>query len=352
MRQPRLLFLVSGRNVPSTEYRILPFISGLRKAGFRCVVASGYPGKYDSNDFLGWRFSQKLKRLSFWSHLLRAKVFRPDIVVVERELFDNPTFDLEERFRRVGRHMVLDVDDAIFLRYPEKFAWLCRESDLVLAGNPNLVEYAQQYSSAVQLFPTVVDTKLYPLNHREPDDELPIVGWIGTDSNVAYLEQILPALCRSYERTPFRLRIVTGKESSVADLRKKSPFVEFRAWDSETATGEIARFSVGIMPLPDEEWARYKCGFKLLQYMAAGRAAIASPVGVNQEIIQHGENGFLASTETEWSNGLLRLLEDAQLRKRMGQAARKRVEEDFSVQSALPKLIDSFQKLLEQSKSG
>lgn len=292
-----------------------------------------------------------MKRLSIWSHLQRAKLFRPDIVVIERELFDNPTFDLEQQFRHIAKQMVLDVDDAIFLRYPEKFAWLCRESDVVLAGNPNLVEYAQQYSSAVQLFPTVVDTELYPLDAAAPTDDIPIVGWIGTDSNVAYLQQILPALCRAHERIPFRLRIVTGKESSVAELKKSAPFSEFRPWDSDTATREIAGFSIGIMPLPDEEWARYKCGFKLLQYMAAGRASIASPVGVNQEIIQHGENGFLATTEPEWADTLLKLLTDVQLRARIGEAARKRVELNFSVQSALPKLIGIFRKLLDDAKS-
>jgi glycosyltransferase involved in cell wall biosynthesis len=117
-----------------------------------------------------------------------------------------------------------------------------------------------------------------------------------------------------------------------------------QAWDEDTEARDIAAFDVGVAPLADGPWERGKCGFKIIQYMAAGRPVVASAVGANRSIVQHGITGFLASTDAEWTAALRTLEGDRDLRRRMGDAGRRLVEERYSIQANVPALAACLQE--------
>jgi glycosyltransferase involved in cell wall biosynthesis len=333
-----ILFLTSGNHVPSTRFRVLQYIPGLEAAGHRCIVAHSVPEKYRGWPLLGNRLSEVPRfafRLRDW---LRAWRSNPDVIVVEREL-SSSGFSLPERmFRKVARRMVLDVDDAIFLKHPEKFRAIASMCDLVVAGNCLLRERIELLNTRVVVVPTCVDTARYAL---KPDSAAsgawPVLGWTGTASNFNSLRVIAGAL-RALARTrDFELLIVAEREPAAKELGLDGVRMRYLPWQAETEIRDLHNFDVGLMPLEDSEWTRYKCGLKILQYLAAGIPAVASPVGVNREIIDDGVNGFLASSESEWVTSLGRLMDDADLRHRMGAAGRATVEQRYSVAVNLPK---------------
>ena len=339
----KILFLHSGDRVPSARFRILPYVSLLRGHGHKVKAKASFPQKYDYWPWLGFRLSQWLKRRARYWHLLLARMARFDVIVLERELFDDSTWDMEARFRKLAPVMILDVDDAIFLRNPEKFEHLASMCDHVFAGNALLAEVSSRYCDHVTVLPTVVNPSEYVPVSKRGDSPL-VIGWVGTPSNVIYIHDILPALTRLREERPFILRIVTGNQSSVNSRNFGKLDVEWILWKPDTASREICNFDIGIMPLPDTEWTRYKCGFKLVQYMAAGIPAIASPIGVNQEMIRVGENGFLPVTQEDWYQALKKLLTDPALRKQMGLCGREIVEQKYSLQNNLPRMLAAFEQ--------
>lgn len=339
MRGRRVLFLGSGRDVPATLYRILPYLPRLRKAGLRCDLAQSHPDIYGHYAFLGWRASQRLRRWIRRVQLAIARVHRYDVIVLSRELFNDPTSDLEGRFRAETRRFILDVDDAVFQRFPEKFARIASIADVVLAGNSRLAEVSRNYCRDVRILPTAVELNDYPALTVRPLHDPVVVGWIGTESNLPFLEEALPALEALSRQHPLVLRVVTNRDASVEQFRRYQVDIELRPWSSRSAVEEITQFDVGIMPLPDNQWTQYKCGFKLLQYMAAGVPSVASPVGVNREIIAHGESGFLAGTPEEWTASLATLMTDMTLRRSVATQARQRVEHSYSVEACLPTLL-------------
>jgi glycosyltransferase involved in cell wall biosynthesis len=167
------------------------------------------------------------------------------------------------------------------------------------------------------------------------------MGWIGSDPNRGDLAPMKPVFDWLGERygEGVVLRAI-GRRPLEMETKLN---LEFVPWTLETSRGELQKFDIGIMPLEDNDWNRGKCGFKLIQYMAVGAAAVASPVGVNQEIVQHNETGFLAETTEDWQERLASLIEDERLRAQMGQSARHRVETCYSVEAVLPSLIDVLQ---------
>jgi glycosyltransferase involved in cell wall biosynthesis len=122
-------------------------------------------------------------------------------------------------------------------------------------------------------------------------------------------------------------------------------------WSLEQEVDLLQDCDIGIMPLQDNEWARGKCGLKLLQYMAVGLPAIASPVGVNLDIVLDGANGFLASSEAEWRAKLIRLCNDEELRTKIGRAARQTVVDHYSLMAWTPKLAASYWDLASNGKT-
>jgi len=338
----RVLFLTSGMTAPATQYRILPYFPRLQSAGIQCDAWHSIPQKYHRFPWLGWWISNRIRKGIRRIQLLQARWRRYDAIVLEREIFDDPTWNYEAAFRLCTPRLILDVDDAVFLRYPEKFIRLAKMSDHVVAGNRMLAQEFQKHCPNVTIIPTAIDLNEYPPLGEKAVQEIPVIGWIGTPANLPYLNVALPALKRLAQTRRFRLRIITSDEHDLRVLNFETIPVEFRRWSASTAVREIQQFDIGIMPLPDEPWERCKCGFKLLQYMAAGVPAIASPVGVNAEMISHGKDGFLAETTRNWDDCFHQILSHPEELFALRQAARDKIESRYSIDVQLPNFLSAI----------
>ena len=157
----KIVFLSSGDRVPSSRFRMLPYIRHFRACGHRCTLASSVPQKYEWFPWTGFRLSQRLKRLVRYLHWYQSRLRNDEIVVIDREIFDSPCTRLEECFRRTTQRFVLDLDDAVFLRYPEKFEKLARLADLIICGNPFIEEWARERNHHTVILPTCVEMARY-----------------------------------------------------------------------------------------------------------------------------------------------------------------------------------------------
>jgi glycosyltransferase involved in cell wall biosynthesis len=251
-----------------------------------------------------------------------------------------------------GVPYVFDFDDAVwvryvspanarlaYLRFPGKTATTCRLAAHVMAGNEYLREYAQRHNPHVSIVPTTIDTDRYRPSDHGAQGQQPVIGWTGSYSTGAYLGMLRDVLARLARRRSFKF-VVVGATGFAADGVR----VEHRPWRSATEVEDLADVDIGVMPLPDAEWERGKCGLKALQYMALGVPPVVSPVGVNTQIVTHGKNGLLAATDAEWEQGLERLLDDPALRLRLGQAARRTVEESYSAAVVAPRVAAIFRE--------
>ncbi|MDZ4848668.1 MAG: glycosyltransferase [Pirellulaceae bacterium] len=343
----KLLFLSSGKTVPATRFRTLQFVPHLRAAGHQCVVAHSFPQKYDHYPWLGFRPSQWLKRANRYLDLFRAAWGDFDAIILERELFNDDTLDLERRFRRIAKKLVLDIDDAVFVNFPSKLESLATMADLVLAGNDNLIEWARQFNSNVLSMPTCIDTDAYARSRKiDRRSVIPVVGWIGTSSNAHYLQLVDEALMRTAQVHDFQFHVVSNSPACLDSLRLKGVQVQYFPWSERREQELLAQFDIGIMPLHDDQWSRYKCGAKLLQYMAMAIPGIASPVGVNSQIVKHAVNGYLATSSEEWFIALSEFISDESRRRQLGQAGLRTVEESYSVSAHLPRWIGAVESLI------
>ncbi len=343
----RILFLISGREVPSSRYRILQYVPYLQQRGHHCVVLPSIPPKYRGWPWLGNRLSDLPRCFFRGIDLLRALIGRFDVVVIERELYSSGLLLYEKLFRRIAGKLVLDVDDGIFLQHPQKFRTLVAMCDHVVAGSGLIAEELRKYNPQVTVIPTSIDLANYPAvsEQSKPHDKF-VIGWTGTAGNYPHLQSILPALREL--RIDAELRIIAEREPPQDVFALKNINVRFQHWRAESEADDLRDCDVGIMPLPDDEWSRYKCGLKILQYMAAGIPAIASPVGVNGEIITDEENGLLANSPGEWTTALTRLAGDAELRERLVAAGRATVEERYSVERKVSVLEELLKRVIDQ----
>jgi len=240
---------------------------------------------------------------------------------------------------------VFDFDDAVWLNYrspansylaylrcPGKTATYCRLAHHVLAGNPNLRDYAVSHGGRASVVPTTIDTTRYSPRSR-PVNPVTVVGWTGSYSTEQHLEVVRPALEHLAKRRSLRVVVVGGGRFSLDGVE-----VEHRPWQSLSEVDDLADIDIGLMPLPDNPWERGKCGLKALQYMALGIPVIASPVGVNAQIVRHGVDGYLAASTAEWQDALGRLLVNADLRRRLGGEGRSRVERAYSAAVHAPRV--------------
>jgi glycosyltransferase involved in cell wall biosynthesis len=217
----------------------------------------------------------------------------------------------------------------------KKIDAVMRGATAVVVGNDYLAEHARQAGAHnIRLLPSVVDIEKYQLKHVENKEFR--IGWIGSPITAPFVGLIKAALEQiSLTMDASVVLVGSGDDDPLPGIRK-----ERIPWSEETEVANIQSFDVGIMPLPDAPFERGKCGYKLIQYMACGLAVIASPVGANSHIIDHGKTGFLASSNSEWVQALETLYKNSPLRNEFGNAGRKKVELDYSLQVAAPRLLD------------
>jgi glycosyltransferase involved in cell wall biosynthesis len=268
-----------------------------------------------------------------------------DFIFIHREVtpLGPPVF--EWIIARVFRKKIIyDFDDAIWLtdkeesrleqwlRWRSKVGAICRWSYRVSCGNEYLATYARKFNASVVVNPTTIDTET--LHHparlqQAKHPEQVVIGWTGSHSTIKYLNQLVPVLKNLEQKFPQVSFLVIANRNPQLPLQR----CVFLPWRKESEVEDLARIAIGIMPLPDDEWTRGKCGFKALQYMALEIPCVASPVGVNTRIIEHGNTGLLAATPNEWNSCLTALITDNQLRTKIGKAGRKKVKQYYSVTS-------------------
>lgn len=248
------------------------------------------------------------------------------------------------------KKIIYDFDDSIWVKesaYNKKFlavkflgkvAKICKWAHIVTVGNSFLKEFAAKHNKQVLLLPTVVDTETVHGSVQNQTVTHPLVGWTGSFSTLIYLDSLVPVLQRLQEKIDFTFIVI-------ADIDPGLPLknYQFVQWNKITETEDLLRFHIGLMPLTDDDITRGKCGFKAIQYMALGMPALVSPVGVNNEIVDEGINGFICRTEQEWEERLLLLLSDPILRKKMGASARLKIEKNYSVATTENIFLSLFQ---------
>lgn len=279
--------------------------------------------------------------------LIRARNY--DLLWIEKELFPNCPAWFEQALGALGIPYIFDIDDAIFHNYDlsnnpykkllaRKIDTVMRGSKLAVCGNNYLAQRARSAGASwVETVPTVIDLERYHVPPR-PDRKQIVVGWCGSPSTVQYLDIVAPALKALAGEFPLQLRVV-GAEFSCPDID-----VDCRKWSEATEAREIQDFDIGIMPLRDSPWERGKCGYKLIQYMACAKAVVATSLGANTKIVDHGLNGYLVSTVEEWVEAIRVLVADPQKRRAEGMEGRSLVEKKYCLQVTAPRIA----RLLEE----
>ena len=333
---------------PSSRYRFYQFFPSLEKENIEFSVSPLFNEKYVRNLYYGKKMGKLYNPIV--AHLKRTATLlfnqSCDLVWMEKEALPWIPPYVESIFYKKSIPYIIDYDDAVFHRYDEhpnpivryilskKIKTVMARSSVVVAGNKYIAYYAEKAGAQkVQIIPTVVDLSKYRIKKRFDSSNFTI-GWLGsptTSRHINIAEEALKKYCRN-ENVEFR---------AMGALQKDLDKIQGKLipWNAETETNELIRFDVGIMPLPDTPWERGKCGFKLIQYMAAGLPIIASPVGVNQEIVEHGVNGFLARDTNDWMKYFKILRNDPDLGRQMGFRGRKKVEEKYSLEVVAPQLI-------------
>lgn len=344
-----LLLSRYGRQGASTRLRALQYLPRLAAAGIDVTWAPLLDDAYlEALYGAGRRPWPQVARayLERLGRLLGARDF--DLLWIEKELFPMLPATVERLLAATGAPYVVDYDDALFHNYDLHRSALVRRllghkidrvmagARLVIAGNDYLAARAEQAGARwTEQLPTVIDLDRYPaLPDAPPDPARPFtIGWIGSPQTAEYLAAVAEPLRRLLARGDARLVLIGAGRGAPADLP-----AEVRPWSEAGEVADIAAFDVGIMPLPDAPWERGKCGYKLIQYMACAKPVVASPVGVNRQLVTPGVNGYLATTAEDWLQALERLQADRALGQRLGAVGRTLVVERYCLQVTAPRL--------------
>lgn len=346
---------------PGQRFRIEQWEPILREGGVEITYA---PFENDELRAILYQGGNVLKKVGAVTRGMKRRstelsdVSQYDLVYIFREaaLLGPPWF--ERKIVRSGVPVVFDFDDAVFvsykspsngylsyLKFPSKVAEICRLSTHIMAGNGYLADYARANNQAVTIIPTTIDTDKYAFIEKTEEPETITIGWSGSFSTIQHLDTIRAMLQQLAKKESFRLRVIGAPVYKIPGVD-----TEAMQWRSDTELDDLRQIDIGLMPLPDENWTKGKCGLKALQYMALGIPTICSPVGVNSTIIKDGVNGFLAESQDEWIERIKRLMQSAKLRRELGRAGRETVEREYSAKAVAPKVLEVFESAVNASK--
>ncbi|PCJ89754.1 MAG: glycosyl transferase family 1 [Flavobacteriales bacterium] len=343
---------------PSQRFRYEQYIPYLEEHGFEFTY-SHLVNEQDDKYFYAKGFLLKKFLILIKSFILRAidvvRASRYDIIFVQREAIMIGTSIFERLFSLSKAKLIYDFDDALWtldtssankalewLKNPYKIKRIMAAADLIIAGNEYLHQNAKKYNVNVIIIPTTINTAYHNKLQKPESKEKVCIGWTGSETTIKHFELAIPWLKKIKEKFGEKVyfKLIGDENYFCKELNLKGI-----AWSLESELSDLCEIDIGIMPLPSDEWANGKCGFKGLQYMAMKIPTVMSPVGVNKEIIQHGHNGFLADTEEEWIEITSRLINAKELRKSIGNEAREAVISRYSVEANQSKYLNAFSKL-------
>ncbi len=350
-----LLLTRHDRLGASSRLRALQYLPYFQSLGWKVD-----PAPFFSQGYLRNLYAAK----STWKHVLLAYTNRLkvligagsyDLIWIEKELLPFSPALAERLLSALRIPYMVDYDDALFHKYDLHRLWpirvvfgrkidaVMRHASMVVAGNEYLAWRARNAGAQrVEIVPTVIDLDRYPVpdTRRETTGKSLIVGWVGTPKTSRYLHLLKSVFASLKSRFNVRFVAVGASRESLGNLP-----VEPWPWSEATEVESISRFDIGIMPLDDTPWERGKCGYKLIQYMACGLPVVASPVGVNCEIVEPGVNGWLVTGDTYWQESLGSLLVDSKNRIQMGRSGREKIVSRYCIQMQAPRLKELLQQL-------
>ncbi len=342
---------------PGQRYRYEQYIPFLQEHGYQFDISNLLNEKEDSVFYSKGNYFRKfLIWLKTW-RIRRKDVKRMnqyDIIYIYRDALVTKSTFFEKKFSRSTAKLIYDFDDAIwlqsisgankrlaFMKDPAKTATIIGLCDLVVAGNRFLADYATKFNKEVVIIPSTIDTDVYKPIHKKETDEV-CIGWTGSHTTIKHFMMAIPVLQKIKEKygNKVRFKIIGDKNYYCTELATQGV-----AWKASTEVEDLSELDIGIMPLPDDEWEKGKCGMKGLQYMGLAIPALMSPVGANMEIINDAVNGYLPRNEQEWIDRITLLIDNKELRERIGQAGRQTVVDKYSVRAWKQKYLDNFNRL-------
>ncbi len=346
----KILFLVPypKGTAASQRFRFEQYLSILDKHGFQCEFKSFLNPHEFHTLYQPGQYFNKLSAVlrGFMSRLTTLfKIQKFDLIFIHREVtpIGPPVFEYVI-CKWWKKPVIYDFDDAIwisekqsyirnFFKFYDKTGKICRWSSKISCGNEFLAEFARRFNHC----PTTVDLNYHKPCLKKNEPQIPVVGWTGSHSTLPYLNMVIDILRKVRQEIPFLFYIIADQNPSYPDS-----FIEWIRWEKENEIDQLSKLDIGIMPLPSDEWSKGKCGFKIIQYFALGIPAIASPVGENLNIVQHGVNGLLAKNFSDWENYLKLLLKDHDLRNKMGINGYKLITEKYSISANNSKYLKLF----------
>ena len=356
----KILFIAHHRidRSPGQRYRFEQYFSFLQKNGVSCELANIISAEDDKVLYASGKYHKKAviglrAIINRYNQLKTIDEF--DLVVIYREAILTGSIFFEKKLAKKGIPILFDFDDAIwvkdvsqgnkslsFLKNANKIKEILPLCNHVTAGNAYLKNFASQYNKNVTIIPSTIDTSKY-LELKPRPKEIITIGWVGSHTTIKHFETIVPVLIKLREKYKEKIafKVIGDPLYCNSDLDIKGI-----AWDNKKEVEFFNMLDIGVMPLPEDEWTKGKCGMKGLLYMSVNKPAVMSSVGMNSEIIANGVNGFLADTPEEWFDVLSKLIEDENLRKTIGLAGRKTVEEKYSMNSQKEKYLDLYLSLM------
>lgn len=343
---------------PSTRYRVEQFIPHFEKNGIKCSMRPFMSKGFYEILYKNGRLAEKIFYFAAGAARRLRDVFaalKYDIIFIHLEAFPLGPPLIEYFWAFMGKVIVYDLDDAIymkdkispnralrFFKCSFKVRHIIRLSRHVIVCNQHLKDYARQFTADenIDVIHTAVDTEKFIPRPRPVNGRL-VLGWIGSNTTSGYICQIEGVLGLLAGKYDFLLKIVgAGRDIEIPGVQ-----IENARWSLDKDVENFQSLNIGIYPLPENEWARGKTGFKAIQYMAAGVPCVASNVGSNRDIIEDGKNGFLAANDEQWVEKLSLLIEDSGLRQKIAAAGRKTAEERFSVAANFQKYLEIFKQI-------
>ena len=371
MKKVLILCLHRPDRTPSQRFRFEQYLGYLENNGYSFDFSYLLDEEDDKVFYKPGNYLEKL-RIALSSTARRIKNMvqanQYNLVFVSRQGFMLGTAFFEKAIARKVP-MIFDLDDAIwmhqisegsqkitsgnknlsFLKNPAKTSQLIQSADLVFAGNQFLADYSKRFNQSVVIIPTTINTDKYkPVSRNKTGNDAVCIGWSGSFSTVEMFRYSIPALVKIKDKYGEKVsfRIIGDANYYCNELQ-----VQGLPWKEATELEDLSKIDIGIMPLPDNDWTKGKCGLKGLQYMALKIPTLMSPVGVNTTIIQHGHNGFLPRTEEEWVEQISSLVENEELRKQVGEAGRETVVKDYSVERWKGAYLQHFDNISSKAKS-